>query len=132
MNQAVFQYQQIDAYSMMPIIPLRLENANNVVQTQALIDSGASVNVMPYQVGLDLGFNWEKAPVGKRLAGTLAASETRLLVARAYLADLRMIELGFVWVQSQHSRLLLGQNNFFKFYEVCFSRKHLTIKISEE
>lgn len=104
MKEAVFSYQKIDAFSMMPIIPLRLEHGVSEINTEALIDSGASVNVMPYQIGLD----WNACPVGTSLAGNLSAKETRLVVVQAFIADLSKVKLGFVWVKSDHSRLLLG------------------------
>ena len=132
MSEAVFSYQQIDAYSIMPIIPIRLEHDRFSILTDALIDSGASVNVMPFQLGLELGFEWESCPVGTNLVGSLSEVETRLVVVQAFVADLRKIQLGFVWVKSNRSRVLLGQNNFFKHYSICFSRTTLKIQLAEE
>jgi hypothetical protein len=132
MKEAVFSYQRIDTFSMMPIIPLRLEHGVSEINTEALIDSGASVNVMPYQIGLDLGLDWNTCPVGTSLAGNLSAIETRLVVVQAFIADLSKVKLGFVWVKSDHLRLLLGQNNFFKNFSICFSATKLKILISEE
>ncbi len=132
MKEAVFSYRQIDQFSTMPIIPMRLEHDLTVIDVEALIDSGSAVNVMPYQIGLDLGFDWAACPAGGALTGNLSVPETRLLVVQALIADLKKIQLGFVWVNSDRPRLLLGQNNFFKHYNICFSRTNLKIQISEE
>ncbi len=132
MKEAIFSYQKIDAFSIMPIIPLRLEHGISEINTEALIDSGASVNVMPYQIGLNLGLDWNALPIGVSLAGNLSTAETRLVVVQAYIANLSKVRLGFVWAKSDVSRLLLGQNNFFKQYSICFSGKKLKILISEE
>jgi hypothetical protein len=132
MNEITFPYKQIDAYSMMPIVPIRLEYGSKSLILEGLIDSGASVNVMPYQVGLELGFDWDKCVVGPAITGSVSSEETRMLVARGYIANLELIELGFMWTKSPTFRLLLGQNNFFKYFKICFSRTNLTIQLAPE
>jgi len=36
-----------------------------------LVDSGATVHVLPYEVGLQLGVRWDDGRANIRLAGTL-------------------------------------------------------------
>ncbi len=43
----------------LPFLPLKLSRENETVEALGLIDSGATINVLPYQVGLKLGSVWE-------------------------------------------------------------------------
>lgn len=43
----------------MPYLPLILEQEGNVKKVFGLLDSGSTVNVLPYKVGLELGGIWE-------------------------------------------------------------------------
>ncbi len=45
---------------LLPYIPVTLSHAEHTRQGDALIDSGATHSLMPYQVGLDLGLLWEE------------------------------------------------------------------------
>ena len=48
---------------VMPYLPLRLTNGSQSVEVVALLDTGASVNVLPYDMGLQLGAVWEEQTV---------------------------------------------------------------------
>ena len=43
----------------MPYIPLTLMLGDRSLEGTALLDTGASVNVLPYEIGLQLGAIWE-------------------------------------------------------------------------
>ncbi|MBD0387434.1 MAG: hypothetical protein ICV54_13150 [Nostoc sp. C3-bin3] len=45
-------FGDIDA---VPILPLTLSYKNSVVNVLGLLDTGASINVLPYSVGIQLG-----------------------------------------------------------------------------
>ncbi len=66
--------------STMPYLPLTLSNGNKSLEVVALLDTGASVNVLPYQIGLELGAVWEQQTVPIILSGNLAENEARGLV----------------------------------------------------
>jgi hypothetical protein len=57
----------------LPTIPLTLSYANFSVSVNALLDSGSTVNLLPYDIGLQLGANWEEQTVRLPLAGNLAS-----------------------------------------------------------
>jgi hypothetical protein len=61
----------------MPYLPITLSNGSNSLEVMALLDTGASVNVLPYQIGLQLGATWEQQTVPIELSGNLAHSEAR-------------------------------------------------------
>jgi hypothetical protein len=104
----------------LPYQQLRLQNQRYVVDRLALVDSGATVNVLPYSVGLQLGALWEQQGVELSLAGNLAAVPARGLLLSARIAHLPPVCLAFAWAYSDEVPLLLGQMNFFQEYEICF------------
>lgn len=54
-----FRYSTTDSsqneFDSLPRIPLILNYQNRSVEVVGLVDSGATVNVLPYEVGLKLG-----------------------------------------------------------------------------
>jgi hypothetical protein len=63
-----------------PQLPLTLGYRNSTVEVSALVDTGASVNVLPYSVGIQLGAVWEELTTSVQLAGNLAPVEARGLL----------------------------------------------------
>jgi hypothetical protein len=53
----------------------------------ALLDTGASVNVLPHEIGLQLSTVWEEQTVPIQLSGNLAQMEARGLVLSATIAE---------------------------------------------
>lgn len=49
--------------SVMPYLPITLSNGSNSVEVMALLDTGASINVLPYQISLQLGAICEQQTV---------------------------------------------------------------------
>ena len=41
--------------SLLPFVPIVLQFGDNQVQSAGLLDTGATVNVLPYNLGLELG-----------------------------------------------------------------------------
>lgn len=66
-----------------PILPLTLSYKNSVINVSGLLDTGASINVLPYSVGIQLGAAWEELTTSVQLAGNLAPVEAKGLVLTA-------------------------------------------------
>lgn len=115
---------------LMPYLEIDLTLRGKSVRVRALVDSGASVNVMPQSVGLALGAEWDKQPGPIRLTGNLAATESRGLVVFGKVAHFRPVKLAFAWTASDISTLLLGQMNFFTEFNVCFHQHQGIFEIS--
>lgn len=81
--------------SIMPYLPITLSNGSKSIEVMALLDTGASVNVLPYEIGLQLGAIWEKQTVPIQLSGNLARSEARGLIVSGTIAHLEPILLAF-------------------------------------
>jgi len=101
-----------------------------VVDAIGLVDSGATVNVLPYDVGLQLGATWEDRAANIRLAGNLGNQVAIPLFAMAEIGDLPPVRLAFAWIRQSDVPLILGQTNFFMEFDICFYRSKLEFEIS--
>ena len=95
----------------------------------ALLDTGASVNVLPHSIGKQLGAVWEEQTTSVTLAGNLAAVEARGLLVSAKIGDFDPVRLVFAWSLSDDAPLLLGRMNFFLEFDVCFYRSQLAFAV---
>ena len=76
----------IDDGRARPFLPVSLGYRHRRLETLALLDSGADVNVLPYQVGLQLGGNWNDQREVIGLSGIGTRLESRTLVVELTLA----------------------------------------------
>jgi Aspartyl protease len=113
----------------LPKMPLILTYRNSLIDVSALLDTGASVNVLPYSMGVQLGAVWEEQTMAVTLAGNLASTEARGLLVSAQIDDLTPVRLVFAWSQSDNVPLLLGRMNFFLEFDVCFYRSQLIFEV---
>lgn len=131
-----FAFTQIDpsfgALSTLPYLPIVLTYQNQSVSTTGLLDTGSSVNVLPYEMGLRLGAVWERQRLSVPLGGNLARFEARALVLTANVERFSTVELAFAWTQDRNAPLILGQMNFFLAFDVCFYRAELAFEISSK
>jgi hypothetical protein len=113
----------------LPYLPLTLSNGSNHQEVMALLDTGASINVLPYELGLQLGAVWENQTVQIPLSGNLAQSEARGLVISATVGNFLPILLAFAWTNSTDVPVILGHMNFFAEFNVCFYRHELAFEL---
>ena len=115
--------------SILPYLPLTLTNGKRSIEVMALLDTGASVSVLPYEIGLQLGAIWENQTVQIPLSGNLAHSESRGLVLTGTVAHFSPVLLAFAWTQSTNVPVILGHMNFFAEFDVCFYRADLAFEL---
>ncbi len=113
----------------LPQLPLSLSYRGTAVEVVGLLDTGASVNVLPYSVGIQLGAVWDEQTTSVTLAGNLATVEARGLLVSAQIGDFDPVRLVFAWSLSDDAPLLLGRMNFFLEFDVCFYRSKLVFEI---
>jgi hypothetical protein len=113
----------------LPQLPLSLSYRESAIEVIALLDTGASVNVLPYRVGVQLGAVWDEQTTVVTLAGSLATIEARGLLISAQISDFSPVRLVFAWSLSDDVPLLLGRMNFFLEFDVCFYRSRLMFEI---
>lgn len=106
----------------LPKVPVILISQGRQIQLSGLVDTGASINVLPYRAGLALGAKWEQGGKPLELAGNLGRFEARTLQADAIIGDFDPVRLIFAWTRLESAPLILGQVNFFMEFKVCFDR----------
>lgn len=134
MTQPVrFSYIDIDpahpGASRLPYVPLMLAHGQTSVALSGLLDTGATVNVLPYPVGIQLGLIWAQQTTPIQLTGNLAQAPARAVVVSATIAPLPAVRLAFAWTQLTAVPVLLGQVNFFLEFDVCFFRAQSAFEI---
>jgi hypothetical protein len=119
-----FPYSQISGFPGfrgMPLVEVHLSNGDRSLKTSALIDSGSALNILPYDIGLRLGLEWDKQTIPLHVNGLLQEPGF-FVTCQATIDDFSPIKLLFVWIKrsSQEIRLIFGQMNFFLQYRVTF------------
>lgn len=129
-----FAFTEVDpklgALSTLPYLPIILNYQSKSIRVSGLLDTGSSVNVLPYEMGLSLGAVWERQTLSIPLGGNLARFEARALVLTANIDKFSSIDLAFAWTQDRNAPLILGHMNFFLEFDVCFYRSELAFEIS--
>ncbi|MDM8560495.1 hypothetical protein [Candidatus Parabeggiatoa sp. HSG14] len=104
-NAELFTFTEVqkekDISTVLPYLPLTLIHGNNTLEVSGLLDTGASVNVLPYQVGVNLGAVWEQQTIPLRLTGNLAQFPARVLVLQARVSQFQPVRLAFAWTQAR-------------------------------
>ncbi|MEG4283770.1 hypothetical protein QUB68_11630 [Microcoleus sp. A006_D1] len=118
-----------DEFDSLPRIPLILRHNNQRVEVIGLVDSGATVNVLPYQIGIQLGLVWDDSKAIIRLAGNIGNQPAMPVFFMAEIAEFAPVRLVFAWAKSDTVSLILGQTNFFLEFDVHFYRSRLEFDI---
>jgi hypothetical protein len=114
---------------LQPYLPITLAYQDQSVTIRGLLDTGAMVNVLPYQVGVDLGAVWDQQTTRLRLTGNLAQFEARGLLVSAVVGQFAPVQLAFAWTRATNVPVLLGQVNFFMEFDICFYRSQLAFQV---
>ena len=91
-----------------PRMPFRLSRPGIELPVTGLLDTGASLNVLPYSVGTRLGLVWDEQSVPVQLAGNLAASEARAIILIATIGEFPPKRLAFAWSRAESIPIILG------------------------
>ena len=119
----------LKAASPSPYLPLTLNYEDVFLPVSGLLDTGATVNVLPYEIGERLGAIWERQTVPVYLTGNLARFEARALVVSATVGKFAPVRLAFAWTKTSDVPLILGQVNFFLEFDVCFFRSQQIFEV---
>jgi hypothetical protein len=116
---------------LMPDLPIILRHQSHSLSAVGLVDSGASISVLPYSLGIQLGFDWNTQKAHITLGGTLAHVGARGIVVEAAVGQLAPVRLALAWAKSDQVPFLLGQFNFFQAFDVCFFRTSRIFEIRQ-
>jgi len=109
----------------MPLLRISLSYRGRSLAVTGLVDSGASISVLPHYVGLALGAVWDEELRPFPLAGSYGTTDAlglRVIARHPQLASGNPIELAFAWTRSDTFPILFGQMNFFLEFNICFFR----------
>ena len=118
----------LSAASLAPFLSITLVAAKSIT-VSGLLDTGATVSVLPYGVGEQLGPVWEQQTTAITLSGNLAACEARALVVSAVIGSFPSVRLVFAWAKTDAVPVLLGHVNFFLEFDVCFYRSRSVFEV---
>lgn len=128
-----FPYVDVDpahpGASLLPYVPVTLINGSSNVTLSGLLDTGATINVLPYPVGVQLGLDWGQQTTPVQLTGNLAQAPARATVISAAIASLVPVRLAFALTQLTDVPVIFGQVNFFLAFDVCFFRTRSVFEI---
>jgi len=110
-------------------LPLVLRVGTREVKAAALVDSGATVNVLPFELGVELGAVWDERKAILRVSGSLGSQSAMPIFARGEIEGLPAARLAFAWIRQSDLPLILGQTNFFMEFDACFYRSKLEFEI---
>ena len=116
---------------LMPDLAIVLRHQSHSRSGVGLVDSGASISVLPYSLGVQLGFDWNTQKAHITLGGTLAHVDARGIVVEAAVGQLSPVRLALAWANSDQVPFLLGQFNFFQAFDVSFFRTRRIFEIAQ-
>ncbi|MCP4348280.1 MAG: hypothetical protein GY795_22560 [Desulfobacterales bacterium] len=128
-----FFYTPIPPFSGgMPVVNVDLAHEEFSLTTPALVDSGAAMNILPFECGEQLGFVWEEQRLYLPMGGLLPDAKAFAVPVTLTLEPFPPIELAFAWVDAPQTkiRVLLGQINFFQYFKVTFTAYEQHFEIS--
>lgn len=116
----------------LPCIPITLTYENKSVEVLGLVDSGVTVNVLPYEIGIDLGAFWDNRQQIISLSGNLGNQSAIRLITSATVSSFPPVRLVFAWTKTPKIPLILGQTNFFAEFDVCFYRANFEFEVKQK
>lgn len=105
-----------------PLLPVRLSRNGIDVDVVALVDSGASFSVLPYDVGVQFGLAWNALPHGLMLGGVAKGSPAKMIALDLTFGPIGPVSQLFAWASNNDPPVALGQATFFLNFDVFFYR----------
>jgi hypothetical protein len=107
----------------MPFLECSLSSESARIRVSALVDSGATLNIMPYEIGEQLGLVWSEQRLPLDMGGTLGGTRAFAVSLHGQIGSFPPVEMIFAWVERSNIRMLLGHVNFFQLFRVTFDDK---------
>ena len=131
MKSKVFPYQKVARLSVFPMLPIQLKSASHTISELALVDSGAALSVLPFDLGLQLGLDWNDAVIGSGLGNRIKPADSRFVFLDLIVESFQPFKNIFLWVNTNEIRLILGQANFLAHFDVLLSARKQEFTIYE-
>lgn len=105
-----------------PLVSIQLSHDTTTITVPAVVDSGAALNILPYDIGLSLNLDWGNQTHPLDLGGILIGTQAYAVLLQAKIELFPPLKFAFAWINkpSTEVRVLLGQVNFFQEFDVHF------------
>lgn len=105
-----------------PLVNIQFSHNATTLTFPAVVDSGAALNILPYDIGLALKLDWDRQTYALDLGGILTGTQAYAVLLQAEIDPFPPFKLAFAWINkpSTEVRALLGQVNFFQEFDVHF------------
>ena len=123
MNSQRFAYTPHAQFPVgIPLETIQLTHKATTVTVPAVVDSGAALNILPFDTGLSLSLDWDNQTYPLDLGGILTGTLAYAVLLQAEIEPFPPLKLAFAWINkpSTEIRVLLGQVNFFQEFDVHF------------
>ena len=123
MNSQRFAYTPHAQFPVgIPLETIQLTHKATTVTVPAVVDSGAALNILPFDIGLSLNLDWDNQTYPLDLGGILTGTLAYAVLLQAEIEPFPPLKLAFAWINkpSTEIRVLLGQVNFFQEFDVHF------------
>ena len=120
----------VSANNQLAYLPIVLRNGSQSMTVMGLLDTGSTVNLLPFGVGQQLGLIWAEQTTSLLLTGALAKVPARGVIISGQVESFAPVDLAFAWTLTDEAPLLLGQINFFMEFDVCFFRSLSMFEVS--
>jgi hypothetical protein len=101
-----------------PLLPARLSRNGVDVAVSALVDSGATISVVPFDVGARSGYSWNAVALG----GVAGGAVGKLIAVDLMFNPFGRIPQMFAGSSSNDQPVIFGRAMFFFDFDVCFHR----------
>lgn len=115
-----------------PLATITLSRNEHAMTVSALVDSGATISLLPYEMGCQLGLVWEEHTIPIQLGGPLQGIPARAVLITGCMKGLPETALVMAWVAKTDLPIppILGQVNFFQQFKVTFEGYEKVFDIS--
>jgi hypothetical protein len=129
-RHVTFDYERVltpIGFVWVPVARIKLRHGRNALELDMTVDSGADLTMVPYQVGLSLGFKKGTSQVST-LSGIAGGTPYLLKKATLEIGPIRL-RSRVAWVQTDDVPILLGRSDVFDNLTVTFNgiKRQVTI-----
>lgn len=112
----------LSPFDLAPLLPARLARNGVGIDAVGLVDSGATISVVPFDVGARFGEDWNKLPRELTLGGASSGVPAKLLALEMTFGAIGPVTQLFAWSSSNAQPVIFGRVSFFLDFDILFYR----------
>lgn len=107
---------------LVALLPARLSGNGVSVDVSGLVDTGATFSVLPHDLGLRFGLDWNALTQQVALGGRLTGVPAKVALIEITVAPFPTAPFLFAWANVNTVPILFGMATFFLEFDVCVLR----------